>query len=186
MRCWRRAPRYSWSSRTVSTRISTGSMTQAWHLMGWHRDDTLAAYLRVLPPGSKFPEHCIGRVLVSAAFRGHSLGRELMLRGLARIEESFGPVPLRLSRAKLPGVLLRIARLCVVFGQVSRGRYRARGHAARSRPSIAMIADAKRRSAQGHTPPRRTGSAGSQRRPRASCSPRSRALRNSRGSMISS
>ena len=23
----------------------------AWHLMGWHDDDTLAAYLRVLPPG---------------------------------------------------------------------------------------------------------------------------------------
>ncbi|MBK7171405.1 MAG: GNAT family N-acetyltransferase [Gammaproteobacteria bacterium] len=73
-----------------------GLDAQAWHLMGWHRDDTLAAYLRVLPPGAKFPEHCIGRVLVSAAFRGHSLGRELMLRGLAHIEESFGPMPLRL------------------------------------------------------------------------------------------
>lgn len=69
----------------------------AWHLMGWHRDDTLAAYLRVLPPGSKFAEHCIGRVLVGAAFRGQSLGRELMLRGLARIEESFGQVPLRIA-----------------------------------------------------------------------------------------
>lgn len=69
----------------------------AWHLMGWHRADTLAAYLRVLPPGSRYPEHCIGRVLVSAAFRRRSLGRELMLRGLACIEKSFGPVPLRLS-----------------------------------------------------------------------------------------
>ncbi|MBP8926014.1 MAG: GNAT family N-acetyltransferase [Pseudomonadales bacterium] len=69
----------------------------AWHLMGWHGDGTLAAYLRVLPPGSKFAEHCIGRVLVATAFRGHSLGRELMLRGLARIEDSFGEVPLRIA-----------------------------------------------------------------------------------------
>lgn len=74
-----------------------GLDARAWHLLGWHHDDTLAAYLRVLPPGSKFAEHRIGRVLVGAAFRGRSLGRELMLRGLACIEDSFGPVPLRIA-----------------------------------------------------------------------------------------
>jgi ElaA protein len=42
----------------------------------------VVAYLRVLPPGTKFVECSIGRVVVSAAARGTGLGRELMRRAL--------------------------------------------------------------------------------------------------------
>jgi ElaA protein len=70
---------------------------QAWHLMAWGADDQLAAYLRVLMPGAKYPEYSIGRVLSSTAYRGSGMGRELVLRALARIEETFGHVPIRIS-----------------------------------------------------------------------------------------
>jgi ElaA protein len=41
------------------------------------------AYLRVLPPGAKFAEASIGRVVVAPSARGTGLGRELMRRGIA-------------------------------------------------------------------------------------------------------
>ena len=57
----------------------------------------MAAYLRVLLPGARFAEHSIGRVLTTAPFRGQGLGRELMLRGQARVAEQFGSVPIRIA-----------------------------------------------------------------------------------------
>ena len=57
----------------------------------------VAAYLRVLLPGARFAEHSIGRVLTTAPFRGQGLGRELMLRGQARVAEQFGSVPIRIA-----------------------------------------------------------------------------------------
>ena len=41
-------------------------------------DDELIAYCRVLPPGLKYPEASIGRVLTSSAARGSGAGRALM------------------------------------------------------------------------------------------------------------
>jgi len=70
---------------------------QAWHLMAWSHDEQLAVYLRVLLPGAKYPEYSIGRVLSAATHRGSGMGRELMLRALARIEETFGHVPIRIA-----------------------------------------------------------------------------------------
>ena len=60
---------------------------QALHLSAW-RDGELLAYLRALPPGGDAlpggnKESTIGRVVVSPAARGLSLGRELMRRGIA-------------------------------------------------------------------------------------------------------
>ncbi len=43
----------------------------------------LVAYLRILPPGARWPEASIGRVIVAASTRGTGLGRELMRRGIA-------------------------------------------------------------------------------------------------------
>lgn len=57
----------------------------------------LAAYLRVLPPGLKFEEASLGRVVVSPRARGQGLGRELTAKGLAFIE------------AKYPGHRIRIS-----------------------------------------------------------------------------
>lgn len=72
----------------------------AWHLLGWTADDAapaLAAYLRVLDPGAKYPEASIGRVLTIPPHRGLGLGRTLMLEGLARCEAAW------------PGATIRIA-----------------------------------------------------------------------------
>ncbi len=85
-------------------RDADGLDPAAWHLIGWSRDAEVAAYLRVLPAAARFAEHSIGRVLTTAAFRGQALGREVMLRGLARLEETFGHVPVRIAaQAHLTG-----------------------------------------------------------------------------------
>lgn len=67
-----------------------------WHLMGWQENDLLA-YLRVLPPNSRFAEFCIGRVVVSPKGRRQGYGKELSKEGLKCIEKEFGEVPIRIS-----------------------------------------------------------------------------------------
>jgi ElaA protein len=64
---------------------------QARHV--WAEDaGELRAYLRILPPGAKYEEHAIGRVIVTPAARGTGLGKEIMRRGIAMI----GDLPIRL------------------------------------------------------------------------------------------
>ena len=49
-----------------------GLDASAWHLLGWAGGDearTLAAYLRLIDPGCKYPEPSIGRVLTTAPYR---------------------------------------------------------------------------------------------------------------------
>lgn len=43
----------------------------------------LCAYQRCLPPGLSYPESSLGRILVAPKWRGRSLGRELVSRGIA-------------------------------------------------------------------------------------------------------
>lgn len=72
----------------------------AWHLLGWTADTTtpaLAAYLRILDPGSKYAEPSIGRVLTLPPNRGTGLGRVLMEEGIIR------------CRVVWPGHAIRIA-----------------------------------------------------------------------------
>lgn len=61
---------------------------QAAHLIGWS-DGAVAAYLRCFAPGVKWPEASLGRILTTQRFRSAGLGRELVARGLARIDESY-------------------------------------------------------------------------------------------------
>jgi ElaA protein len=75
----------------------------AWHLLGRPaRADALdatapvAAYLRLIEPGSKYAEPSIGRVLTTASFRGSGLGKSLMAEGL------------RQAAVLYPGLALRI------------------------------------------------------------------------------
>jgi ElaA protein len=53
----------------------------------------IVAYLRLIPPGVKYSEAAIGRVIIAQRMRGTGLGRELMRRGLA----ATGAVPVRLG-----------------------------------------------------------------------------------------
>jgi ElaA protein len=57
------------------------------------RGDAIAAYLRIVPAGVKFPEVSIGRVIAAPEARGAGLGRELMQRGF----EAAGRVPIRIG-----------------------------------------------------------------------------------------
>ena len=60
------------------------------HLMGWREIDgqrTLVAYLRVVPPGVKFDEMSIGRVLTTQAGRGTGVGRELLAKAIPLAEK---------------------------------------------------------------------------------------------------
>src|SRR4051812_3065030 len=50
---------------------------KCWHLLGLGGAEILA-YCRIVPPGVKYPEPSIGRVLTTAAGRGTGAGRELM------------------------------------------------------------------------------------------------------------
>jgi ElaA protein len=62
-----------------------GADQASWHLSGWQVHDgkpALVAYLRCVPPGSKYPEASIGRVVSAASARGIGLGRELLAQGL--------------------------------------------------------------------------------------------------------
>jgi ElaA protein len=68
----------------------------ALHLLG--KDDAqLAAYLRLLPPGEKYPEASLGRVLTRAPWRGTGLGKLLVAEGIARCHQLFPDVPIRIS-----------------------------------------------------------------------------------------
>jgi ElaA protein len=67
-----------------------GADQEAWHLLGWAergRTKVLAAYLRLLPPGCKFVEASIGRVLSTAEYRRTGAGRALMREGVRKSAE---------------------------------------------------------------------------------------------------
>jgi ElaA protein len=66
------------------------------HLIGWS-DGAVAAYLRVLSPGVKYPETSLGRVLTSASFRGTGIGRELMQRALEYTDTHYPTHGVRIS-----------------------------------------------------------------------------------------
>ena len=60
----------------------------------WAADgDQIHAYLRILPPGEKFAELAMGRILVAPVARGTGLGKQLVRRALA----SVGAVPVRIG-----------------------------------------------------------------------------------------
>jgi ElaA protein len=72
----------------------------AYHLLGMAAGDpepVLAAYLRVLPPGEKYPEASFGRVVTAPSLRRHGYGKLLVAKGLAFIEENFPGVPVRIG-----------------------------------------------------------------------------------------
>lgn len=53
---------------------------ECWHLTGF--EGPLVAYCRLVPPGTKFAEPSIGRVLTAGSARRSGAGRELMRRAV--------------------------------------------------------------------------------------------------------
>lgn len=58
------------------------------HLIAW-KESQVAAYLRIVPPGLKYPEVSIGRVITSQAARGSGIGKQLLAKGLEQIQVTY-------------------------------------------------------------------------------------------------
>ncbi|MEX0771211.1 MAG: GNAT family N-acetyltransferase [Balneolaceae bacterium] len=66
------------------------------HLTGLDGEQ-LAAYLRIVPPGEKYKEPSLGRIIVAGGYRGNKIGYELVRKGLDFAEKSYGKVPIRIE-----------------------------------------------------------------------------------------
>jgi len=70
----------------------------AHHLAAWLAGEPEpVAYARLLPPGARYDEASIGRVLTSVAMRGRGLGRALMARSLGLIDAIWPHAGVRIS-----------------------------------------------------------------------------------------
>ena len=62
-----------------------GADPQCWHLLGLE-GERVVAYCRLVPPGLKFAEPSIGRVITTGEARGTGRGKALVREALARAE----------------------------------------------------------------------------------------------------
>lgn len=70
-----------------------------WHLLGYPSTGAggLLAYARLVPPGARYAEPSIGRVLTTAAGRGRGAGKALMREALARTRALWPGRPVRIG-----------------------------------------------------------------------------------------
>lgn len=73
-----------------------GADPKCLHLIGV-LEGQIVAYLRVVPPGVKFAEASIGRVVTAPEARGKGIGRELVTEGIARTHALFPNQPIRIG-----------------------------------------------------------------------------------------
>jgi ElaA protein len=70
----------------------------AWHIAAWSASERVPlAYARLIPPGLKYAEPSIGRVITTASARGTGLGRELVKRAIALSSRLFPGHGIRIS-----------------------------------------------------------------------------------------
>ena len=94
---------------------------ECWHLLGYgpsprpspKAEGELLAYSRLVPPGTKFAEPSIGRVITATAVRRTGMGRELMRESLARAEKLWP------NRAIRIGAQRHLERFYMDFGFVT-------------------------------------------------------------------
>lgn len=74
-----------------------GSDPVCHHLWSRGPDGAIAAYLRIVPPGVKYDEPSLGRILTSAAARATGIGALLVAEGIRRLESLYGQQPIRIG-----------------------------------------------------------------------------------------
>lgn len=76
-----------------------GHDAHAFHLAAWGAGPPHppVAYARVMPPGAKYAEPSIGRVLTIGPSRGTGLGRELVRRAIRHCSQAFPGHGIRIS-----------------------------------------------------------------------------------------
>jgi ElaA protein len=67
------------------------------HFVGWAKPSDVAAYLRIIPPGMKFNEVAIGRVITTKPYRQMGFGKILMQNALQQIGKLYPDQSIRLS-----------------------------------------------------------------------------------------
>jgi ElaA protein len=67
------------------------------HLLARHSSGQLAGCLRIVPPGARFPEPSIGRVVVEQTMRRHGIGTAVMTRGIEMANDSYPTLGIRIS-----------------------------------------------------------------------------------------
>ena len=70
------------------------------HLLGRLPAGQLACYLRIVPPGHRFNEPSIGRVVVDTSLRRQGIGTSLMKRGVELVEDRYPAAGICLSAQK--------------------------------------------------------------------------------------
>jgi ElaA protein len=70
---------------------------QSLHLIGWSNDQQVAAYLRIVPPGLKYAEVSLGRVVSSKTARGSGIGKQLLAKGMKLIDEIYPGAEVRIQ-----------------------------------------------------------------------------------------
>lgn len=69
----------------------------SWHLLGRDEHAALVAYARIVPPGAKYIEPSIGRVVTHPKVRGSGLGRRLMHEAIIHTVNLFPGEPIRIG-----------------------------------------------------------------------------------------
>lgn len=69
---------------------------QAWHLCCWD-GNRLAAYTRILAPGTVYEQASVGRVITAPFARGKGIGRELFQRSVDTVYQLFGKVSIKIG-----------------------------------------------------------------------------------------
>lgn len=72
-------------------RDADGSDPLALHLLGWRSTPEgliVSAYARLFPPGVKYKEASIGRVLTDPDVRGSGLGKAVMTEAIQRVQDA--------------------------------------------------------------------------------------------------
>lgn len=82
----------------------------SWHILG--RDDhaALVAYARIIPPGVKYTEPAIGRVVTHPKVRGTGVGRQLMREAIMHAVNLFPGEAIRI------GAQMHLVRFYSEFG----------------------------------------------------------------------
>jgi len=100
-----------------------GADPESWHLLGYQSapsplgegrgEGPLLAYARLVPPGVKYEEPSIGRIVTAQSARRTGLGRTLVHEALARAEQLWPGKPIRI------GAQQRLERFYREFGFVT-------------------------------------------------------------------
>lgn len=67
------------------------------HLIAWTKAQEVAAYLRIVPPGLKYPEVSLGRVITSGAARAGGIGKQLLAKGMEQIQANYPDQAVRIQ-----------------------------------------------------------------------------------------